>query len=91
MGSFADAVARDAQERVADETRCRAVKVADELEADDRDLYLSLLDKPVSEVGHLWLRDRLRDAGIEPPCLSSIRRHRKGRCLCHDYHYPSGS
>lgn len=89
MGSFADAVSRDAQERANDETRCRAVKVADELSEDDRDLYLSLLEKPVGDVGHVWLRDRLRDAGIEAPCVSSIRRHRCGRCLCNDFHYPS--
>jgi hypothetical protein len=89
MGSFSDAVNRDAQNRAHNATRCRAVKVADELAEDDRELYLTLLNKPVAEAGHLWLRNRVSDAGIEAPCISSIRRHRDGKCLCNDYHYPS--
>lgn len=87
MGSFGDAVDRDLHERRQQEQRCRAVKVADEFDDDDRDLYLTLLNSPVQEYGHLWLRQRIIEAGVTPPCVSSIRRHRERKCLCHDFHY----
>lgn len=87
MGAFSDAVDRELNDRRSNEERCRAVKVADGLDEDDRELYLTLLDKPVTEYGHLWLIRRLADAGVTPPCVSSIRRHRDRKCLCHDFHY----
>lgn len=87
MGDFRDAISRDAERRAIDQARCKAVKIGDQLEADDRVLYLELLDKHVREIGHLWLMERLRDASVEPPSLSTIRRHREGRCLCHGFHH----
>lgn len=87
MGGFRDAVDRDAKDREPHETRCKAVKVADFMDDEDRKLYLSLLERPATEIGHVWLLRRLAEAELPKLSMSSVRRHRQGKCLCFDFHY----
>ena len=83
MGAFRDSVVNNADSAAYNRLCVFGKTIADIEDDQERELLMSLLERPTVEVGHKWLLDRIIEAGIKAPKMMTLRRHRAHECGCY--------
>jgi hypothetical protein len=83
MGAFRDSVVNNVESNSYHRLCVFGKTIASITDERDRELLIALLERPTIEVGHKWLIDRMAEAGIKPPKMMTLRRHRSHECGCY--------